>query len=187
MERQHHDRVFDRADPWHGNPISTQHQPSVLMPPPSSEQSRWGGHSEDATLSHIDNPQPYLLEARSATVFSATSDAYSWPINPAVSTVSVSNNDNISTRLQHSQDFFAAQNPQDHEGILGLEHFTEQPPANASRRSRSAPLDWNAHRTNIEKLYIDEQNSLEETRTKMAENFGFHASYVTPNDKLPPS
>lgn len=184
MEPQHHDRVFERADPWHGTPIPTQHQPSVLMPPPSSEQNRWGGHSEDATLSHIDNPQPYLLEARSATVFSATSYPYSWPFNPAVSTASVNNHENLSTRLQHPQDFFAAENPQDHEGILRLEQLTEQPPANASRRSRSALLDWNAQRANIEKLYIDEDNSLEETRTKMAEDFGFHASIKLYKDRV---
>ncbi len=37
-------------------------------------------------------------------------------------------------------------------------------------------LDWDAHRDHIEKLYIDESKSLEDTRAIMSSQLGFVAS-----------
>lgn len=178
MEPQLHDRVLELYDPRRNASISTQHQPDFVIPPPPSDLNRWGRHSEDAAHSHVDNSQPYLLQARSATVLPASVLPSLWSdelINPTVSNASVSINDSGSAQLQPSV-YFVAADPQRQEAILRLDHVTKQPPRNASRRSRYAHLDWNAHRANIAKLYIDEDNSLEVTRTKMAARFGFDAS-----------
>lgn len=160
MEPQRHNRVLEPEDNWHGI--------DDLMPPPRLEPNRWNSHSEDAALSHVYdyNQAPHVFVPSS------------WPdgsFNPALSNGSTSFNDSSSTSFQPSRNLFAAETHQRHEGTLRPENATEQPPSNASRRSRSAPLDWNAHLANIRKLYIDEDNSLEETRKKMAES-GFHAS-----------
>lgn len=180
MEPHHHDRVLEYGDPWQGASILTQHQPNFIISSPPSELNRWGGHSEDAAHSHVDISQRYLQQARSATVFSASIVPSSWwdepfKSNPALSNASASINDNGSTRLQPSG-YFVAADPQRHEATLHPTHVTEQLPSNSSRRSRYTPLDWNGHRTNIAKLYIDEDKSLEVTRTEMAEKFGFDAS-----------
>lgn len=181
MRGQHHDRVLhEHIDPWRGAPIPTQHRPSFLMPPPVSELNRWGSHHEDAAPpSHVENPQPYLLQARQVTVSSRSNVPFAWSdesFDPAISNTPVSINDNRSVRFQPSQNFVGAEHPQRYEATLRPEHVTKQPLSNALRRSRNDPLDWNTHRANIEKLYIDEDNSLEETRAKMANDFGFNAS-----------
>ena len=172
MEPQRHTRVLEPVDPWHGV--------DVLMPPPRLEPNRWDSQSADAALSHVYeySPAHYVLREQSAPVFSASNVPSSWPdgsFNPALSNASASFNDSSSTSFQPSRNLFAAEIHHRHEGTLRPDQATEQHPSNASRRSRSAPLDWNAQRANIGKLYIDEDKSLEETRKKMAE-IGFHAS-----------
>lgn len=182
MKGQHHDRVLhEHVDPWRGAPIPIQHRPSSLMFPPGPDLNRWGSHPEDAAPSHVENPQPYLLQASQATVSFTSNVPFAWSdesnhFNSAISNAPASINDNRSVRLQPSQNFVAAENPQRYEANLRPDHVTQQPPSNAPRRSRNAPLDWNTHRADIGKFYIDEDNSLEETREKMANGFGFHAS-----------
>lgn len=175
MELHHHDRVLEHVDPWHCASIPTQHQPNFVIPPPPSELNRWGGHFKAAAHSHVENSQPYLPQARSATVFSASIVPSNESFNPAVPKAAVSINNNESSRLQPPV-YYVAPDPPRHEAILHPEHVTERPRSNSSRRSRYTPLHWNEHRANIAKLYIDEDNTLEITRTKMAENFGFDAS-----------